>query len=292
MAAAKRPPPSRLRLRHLGPVSVRIERWSTQRESDALDFLGREPYDNVFLTYLAANDTNGTLLRAMRVAVDASQRVRGVAYFGHQVVLAAGDEAIAHFARANAGGNERMIVGPRPQVMRYWELVAASHAPPRKVRDRQFVMALQPEDLSGEDSRVTVRQARADDCTAVAVNSAAMIRHELEYDPVQRDPGFIAGIAQMIARRLWWVGESGGVLCFFCNVGPWSTRTAQLQGIWTPPAMRGRGLATAALSGVCKVLLASVPTLSLYVNDFNGGAVRLYERTGFRTVSEFQTLLF
>lgn len=275
------------------PVSFRIEPWSARRESGALDFLDREPYDNVFLTYLAATDSNGALVRAMRVAVDEAERIRGVAYFGRQVVLAADDEAIVHFARANAGGgSERMIVGPRRQVMRYWELVAGSHAPPRKVRERQFVMALQPEDLREGEPRVVVRQARADDCATVAANSAAMIRHELEYDPMVRDPGFVAGIAQMIQRRLWWVGESGGVLCFFCNVGPWSERTAQLQGIWTPPAMRGRGLAGAALSGVCKALLTSVPTLSLYVNDFNDDAIRLYERTGFRAVSEFQTLLF
>lgn len=275
------------------PDSVRVERWSARLESGALKFLDREPYDNVFLTYLAATDASGALLRAMRVAVDDLQRVRGVAYFGRQVVLAADDDAIAHLANANAdGGRERMIVGPRRAVMRYWELVAPSHAPPRRVRDRQLVMALRPEDLREADTLVTVRQARANDCAAVASNSAAMIRHELEYDPMARDPGFVAGIAQMIQRRLWWVGESGGVLCFFCNVGPWSERTAQLQGIWTPPAMRGRGLAGAALSGVCRALLASVPTLSLYVNDFNDDAVRLYERTGFRTVGEFQTLLF
>lgn len=273
--------------------NFRVERWSERRESDVLAFLDREPYDNVFLTYLAATDANDAFLRGMRVVVDASQRIRGVAYFGRQVVLAADEDAIARLARENASdGRERMIVGPRRQVMRYWELVAGSHAPPRRVRERQLVMALQPNDLREGDPRVTVRQARADDCTAVAANSAAMIRHELEYDPMARDPGFVAGIAQMIARRLWWVGESGGVLCFFCNVGPWSARTAQLQGIWTPPAMRGRGLAGAALSGVCKTLLTSVPTLSLYVNDFNDDAIRLYERTGFRTVSEFQTLLF
>jgi predicted GNAT family acetyltransferase len=56
--------------------------------------------------------------------------------------------------------------------------------------------------------------------------------------------------------------------------------------------MRSRGLATAALYGVCDELLNDVPTLSLYVNAFNEPALRLYERVGFRRVGEFQTLLF
>lgn len=277
----------------MGRDNLVVERWSERRESDATAFLDRAPYDNVFLSYLVRTDARGALLRAVRVAVDDAERIRGIAYFGRQVVVAADDDAIAALARDGASdGKERMIVGPRAQVQTYWRYVRASHAPPRAIRERQLVMALQPSDLRGDDARVAVRLARADDCSAVAANSAAMIRHELEYDPATREPGFAAGIAQMIVRRLWWVGESGGVRCFFCNVGPWSDRTAQLQGIWTPPALRGRGLATAALAGICRQLLNGVPSLSLYVNDFNEKAIRLYERVGFRTVGEFQTLLF
>jgi hypothetical protein len=96
----------------------------------------------------------------------------------------------------------------------------------------------------------------------------------------------------MIERGLWWVGESGGRTCFFCHVGPESARTAQLQGIWVPPELRGNGLAKSALSQICNRLLEIYPTLSLYVNDFNAPAIALYERTGFKKVAEFQTLLF
>jgi predicted GNAT family acetyltransferase len=65
-----------------------------------------------------------------------------------------------------------------------------------------------------------------------------------------------------------------------------------MQGIWTPKDLRGKGLATAALGAICDRLLTMSPTLSLYVNDFNTPAIALYERVGFETVSEFQTLLF
>jgi predicted GNAT family acetyltransferase len=119
-----------------------------------------------------------------------------------------------------------------------------------------------------------------------------MVRQELEYDPRRGSPEFAAGIRQMIERKLWWVGSADGQLCFFCNVGPWCDRTVQLQGIWTPPAMRRRGLATASLAAICDRLLEVSPTLSLYVNDFNAAAIALYRRVGFEHVGDFQTLLF
>jgi hypothetical protein len=39
-------------------------------------------------------------------------------------------------------------------------------------------------------------------------------------------------------------------------------------------------------------LLASNPTVSLYVNDFNTEAIALYERIGFTRVGELATYLF
>jgi hypothetical protein len=56
--------------------------------------------------------------------------------------------------------------------------------------------------------------------------------------------------------------------------------------------LRGKGLASAALFGICEELLRDVPSLSLYVNGFNEPALRLYEHLGFRRVGEFKTLLF
>ena len=81
-------------------------------------------------------------------------------------------------------------------------------------------------------------------------------------------------------------------LRFQLNVGACSKATAQLQGVWTPPALRRRGYASGALSAIAQKLLETNPTLSLYVNDFNRDAITLYERIGFTCVGEMSTLLF
>jgi uncharacterized protein len=273
---------------------VRTERMTNARERGALEFLARAPYANVFLSYLIMFDLASATRNALYVALDDDDNVKGVAYFARQVALAAdGPAAIEAFARVGATHRgEKMIVGPRTEIAAYWELVRDKHEHPRLVRDRQFVMMLDRPMLLPYDNRVVARRARIDEWPAVADNSASMIAAELEYDPMRSSPEFTSNVRAMIDRGLGWVGESLGRLCFFCNIGPWSPKTAQLQGIWVPPELRGKGLATAALAAVCDRVLEVTPTLSLYVNDFNERAIALYDRVGFKTVSEFQTILF
>jgi RimJ/RimL family protein N-acetyltransferase len=273
---------------------VRVEPFTSAREQDALAYLAHAPYANVFLTYLILFDRSPAAQHALHLALDDRDTIRGIAYFARQIAIAAQDPAaIEAFARIGlAHHGEKMIVGPRTETAAYWSLVRHKHERPRVIRDRQFVMMIDRSLMLPYDRNVVARRARIDEWPAVADNSASMIAAELEYDPMRSSPEFTSNVRAMIDRGLWWVGESLGRLCFFCNVGPWSPMTAQLQGIWTPPEMRGKGLATASLGAICGRLLELTPTLSLYVNDFNEKAIALYERVGFKTVSEFQTILF
>jgi len=243
---------------------------------------------------MIASDRSTGTRSSLYVYLRKDGSVCGVAFFGRQVVLAADDdEAIRAFSEIAPGYRfERMIVGPRAVVERYWERVSKWHPPPRRVRESQPVLVLDRVSLPVTPGGVRVRTAHPDEWQLVAHNSAKMIEHELEYDPRGISAEFNANVRMMIDRGLWWVGEYAGELCFFCNAGPRSESTLQLQGIWTPEHLRGRGLATQALAGICARLLLEVPSLSLYVNGFNEPALRLYERVGFRRTSELATLLF
>jgi len=185
-----------------------------------------------------------------------------------------------------------MIVGPRRTVEAYWSRAKNRHGVPRLVRKSQPLLAVDRHILRGETAGVIVRRAQADEWETVALNSAAMIRDELGYDPRDSSAEFDANVRMSVERGAWWIGENEDGFCFYCNEGPYSRRTLQLQGIWTPPELRRRGLAGASLHGICGALLDEHPTLSLYVNDFNAPALRLYDRLGFTQVGEFSTLLF
>jgi RimJ/RimL family protein N-acetyltransferase len=275
-------------------MQPRAQRITRAHERAALAFLAKSPYDNVFLSWVIAADRSLAARSSLYVFSGEGGAVRGVAFFGRHVVLAAEDDAaIEAFADISSAYRfERMIVGPRSVVERYWERVRKWHTPPRRIRESQPVLAVDRSTLRAGPGGVHVRRAYAHEWETVALNSAKMIQHELEYDPRGASAEFNANVRIMIDRGMWWVGEHDGELCFFCNAGPYSEHTLQLQGIWAPEHLRGRGLASRALAGICDELLRDAPTLSLYVNGFNESALKLYDRVGFRRTGELTTLLF
>ena len=272
---------------------MRIERLSPALERAALDYLSHAPYDNVLLSHLILFDRSPSTRQAM-VAVTDGERVRAIAYFGRQLVLAGDPDALPALAEhANRRHGERMICGPREAVTAFWELIRGRRSAPRLVRDRQLVMAIDRARLRPYPHSVAVRRARPNEWRTVADSSAAMIEGELAYDPRRTSREFAATVRAMIERDRWWVGEAEDRLCFFCSIGPWCRITVQLQGVWTPPELRGCGFASAALAAICDGLLdAPAPTLSLHVNDFNRAAIALYRHVGFEHVSDYQTILF
>ncbi len=230
---------------------------------------------------------------ALMVWRDHNAAISGVAYYGQQLVIAADDlAAVDAFAiEGRKHGSERMIVAPKPAADRYWERVRAWHRPPTLVRDRQPIYALVPGALA-EGTSVDVRRATHDDAALVTEHSARMIEFELGYDPRRNRAAFAAGVRRLIDLGWWWVWIDAGELRFQCNIGCRTDRTAQIQGVWTPDALRGRGYATLGLASIARTLLRDYPTLSLYVNDFNHEAIRVYERLGFTSVGAFATYLF
>jgi hypothetical protein len=62
--------------------------------------------------------------------------------------------------------------------------------------------------------------------------------------------------------------------------------------VWVRPDLRGLGIGTAALAAVLRHAFRIAPTVSLYVNDFNAAARRVYSRLGMRQAGTLATVLF
>ena len=75
---------------------------------------------------------------------------------------------------------------------------------------------------------------------------------------------------------------------FKAEIGALSGRTAQIQGVWVRPELRGRGIGTSALAASCDYALRQAPTVSLYVNAYNAPARAMYERLGFVQLNTLQ----
>jgi RimJ/RimL family protein N-acetyltransferase len=230
-------------------------------------------------------------------AFERGGELRGVLHVGPNLVPAVDDPEIieAFVAPARGPGTTRMLVGERRAVERLWELVAATYPKPREIRARQFVYALTPDQLVLPPGRGPgyARLATAADEEQVLRLSAAMYAEEMGENPLARDPASYRRRIRVLTDRGWtYVYETAGDLQFKMDIGCASQRNAQIQGVFVPPELRGRGIGTRAMAACCQLAFQRHPSLSLYVNDFNRPAVALYERLGFRREPfDFQTIM-
>jgi predicted GNAT family acetyltransferase len=134
--------------------------------------------------------------------------------------------------------------------------------------------------------------AKADEDRVLRL-SAAMYAEEMGENPLARDPdGYRRRVRMLTARGWTYVYDVDGELWFKMDIGCASDRTAQIQGVYVPPELRGRGVGTLAMAACCALAFERHPSLSLYVNDFNAPAIALYERIGFRQEPyDFQTIM-
>jgi RimJ/RimL family protein N-acetyltransferase len=251
------------------------------------------PFENAFLHWVLEGGHGPYAPDELVLDRRRDGTVRGVVYYGAQLVVAGDDpaalDAFAIETRKYPG--LRQFVGPKRSVDGLWSRVKSWHRPPAIVRECQPLYALWPQALAPIED-VDVRVARVDEAPLVADHSAQMILGELGYDPRYQRSTFVAGVRRAIEAGSWWVWIVDGELRFQCNVGAQTPVTAQLQGVWTPADARRRGYATLGLAAIARRVLESSPTASLYVNDFNEPAIAVYERVGFVRVGELATMLF
>jgi uncharacterized protein len=265
----------------------------------AMAALARNPVRDVFIASRILHDGALTAFGPSPLwgAFDDGD-LRGLLHIGPNLVPATDDQAACEALAVAAGGlyPTRMVVGERTTVELLWSLIGDSYPPPREVRRRQFVYAVDPDrlvrDPHGPGPGVARLAERSDEDQVLRL-SAAMYTEEMGENPMARDPdGYRRRVRMLISRGWTYVYESGGQLQFKMDVGCASDHTAQIQGVYVPGELRGRGVGTTAMSACCQLAFERHPNLSLYVNDFNTPAITLYERIGFRREPyDFQTIM-
>lgn len=185
----------------------------------------------------------------------------------------------------------RMIVGPRDQVL---ALHTARHPSPqlRELRDPQPLLAL-CRDAPGAEPAPQVRRGAPSDLDRLTVAAADMHREEMGVDPLAIDPaGWRSRMSTLIQRGWSWVWTEGDEVVFKAELSAWTPEAVQVQGVYTAPRHRNRGVATAAMAAVCRAVLDEVPVCTLYVNHYNAAARAVYRRLGFEQVGSLATVMY
>jgi RimJ/RimL family protein N-acetyltransferase len=165
----------------------------------------------------------------------------------------------------------------------------------RVLLDRiEIGFALEPADarLRAPVVDLAVRAAALGDLEALIDAARQSLLEERRPDPFESDPaGFRRWVSGRVGRAV--VVEQNARLGFVGYADVQCPRGWLLQGVFTWPEERRRGLAAAGVSELCRRAFASGSAhVQLAVVEGNVAAEQLYEGLGFRRFARLRTLLF
>jgi uncharacterized protein len=184
------------------------------------------------------------------------------------------------------------IVGRADAVAGMWPVLSERWGQPRAIRREQPLLVTSgPIHVPGDDA---VRAARPEDTERYLAAAATMFTEELGVSPhvAPGSAAFRRRVDELIRTgRAFGSFDRRGQVVFKADIGALTAHTCQIQGVWVRPDLRGRGIGTAALATVVRHGLTLAPTVSLYVNDFNTAARRVYAKLGMHQHSTLSTVL-
>jgi predicted GNAT family acetyltransferase len=272
-----------------GQMQATITRLRARERGPLEKLLMRDPITNVYLL---------SEIRERKMTTDwwgilDSGEVRSAMLCGSLVVpyiTDASDAADLGRILSDERSRVRMMVGPQDSVFALHE---AFGKPANDIRKPQLVMLLNRGCLRGSAQPTPLRPANRGDLEQLTEAAAAMHQEEMGIDPLSVDSeGWRVRMTQLTDRRWSWVWTEGGSMVFKAELSAWTPQAAQIQGVYTHPGWRQRGIATAALRQLCATLLQQTQACTLYVNHYNAAARRLYDQLGFVEVSQFATVIY
>jgi hypothetical protein len=181
-------------------------------------------------------------------------------------------------------------VGERAAVDALWISHGGLQRRPRLARI-QRLMQLTADDM-GPWITQQLRPAQLEDLPAVVEASALMQLDDLGIDPRTVDAaGHERRCHERILAGRTFVLYEGPQLLFKADIGARSRYGAQLEGVYTTPEARKKGVATKGMGQLCRSLLAGLPRLTLHADAANEAALGLYRKLGFTSQRELRLLI-
>lgn len=279
-------------------------RWSvvSLQESDAgrvLEYLGRDPLMNVYLISrirddgIVANNTtevrrNGETVCVATLGTNivlASQPPRSTESLGLAMSMLA--------ERITARGIPvRAIVSESELVEHLWRHLASRVDPPTVIRLNQPVYALR-ETSEPFPGLSEVRYSTLEDLDELVPACAAMHKEEVGINPLDRDAfGYRDRIRELIMSGRSLILRRESRIAFKCELSAVTHEAVQIMGVWTAPTLRQQRIARLALREICGHLHQQGRSVTLFVNDFNEPAIRLYRALGFEQIGTNRALIW
>lgn len=283
----------RLGRRHVPSVRV----LDNRDLDEVLALLHRNRVANVFVaSRVEQSGLEPAMLGCAVVGFERDGELVSLCHAGSNLVAVdADDEAIEAFVRY-LGPRRRAasIMGVATPTLRLWEALSQSFggswSSVRDLRPEQPLMAISQPPVGERDLRV--RRIELPEFDAYFEAAVKMYTEEVGVSPLESSGSYRRHVRRMVEQGRSFGIVQGGRVLFKSDVGCVSGDVAQVQGVWMDPALRGQGLAAPAMASVVQLCQERWPVVSLYVNDYNTVAVKLYRRVGFEQVGTLATVLY
>jgi uncharacterized protein len=283
-----------LRTRAWRSASLRL--LTDHDREEVLALCDHDPVTNVFVSSrIRAVGLEPARLGGQVWGYTEGGQLTSVCYSGANLVpVEASSPAVAAYAaRARMQGRRcSSIVGPVDAVAELWSLLQPHWGTPREIRPVQPVMTISGPPRAEPDP--LVRQVSPHELDVMLPACIAMFTEEVGVSPIGADGGaaYRSRVAELIRAGRSYARIDDGLVIFKAEIGAVTPHACQVQGVWVPPAARGRGHAVRGMAAVVVAALRIAPIVSLYVNDFNAPARAAYQKAGFTETGAFMSVLF
>ena len=227
--------------------------------------------------------------------VESAGKIQAVLYIGANLVPTPCDERVIDALASRLAQEPRRsssIVGPANVVHPLWDQLQSAWGSARAIRQEQPLLIIRGAPLVVPDRKV--RAVEPVELSLIFPAAVEMFTEEVGISPTDFDNGasFRSRLAELIVQGRAFAHIENGNVLFKAEVGIVTPGAAQIQGVWTAPDRRGQGVGSAGVAAIVLEALRMSDAVSLYVNDFNKSALRVYEKVGFTRHGTLASVLF
>jgi ribosomal protein S18 acetylase RimI-like enzyme len=254
-------------------------------ESDfaqVVEFLSHDPVRGVHLHGMVVdNGLESPANRGSFYGCFANGLLTGVALLGHNILLCCDPSARAQFAELALaiGAEAHLVFGDKDEVEEVTNRMVQGGRQTRVTHDQHWCVCEKP---SLPLRKLLMRRAGPAEVEAVADAQAEMIAEECGVDPRIADPvGFHDRVAARVKKGRVWCRLEDNIVIFKADLISVSPDAVYVEGVWTHPHFRGRGVAKTSLNELAYRLLRQYKHVCLFVEPDNAVAKHICESVGF-----------
>lgn len=193
---------------------------------------------------------------------------------------------------ARATWPQEVLFGPEAMVERIAKACEVHGAQLVEVRRQQMMFCRQGilPDLPAPAAPFTIRTARQEELRWLLATHSEMCREDLGVDQVARNPaGYERYFGDLVRRGRSFIAELDGRPVAKAEIPLLSRDCGLIEGVYTGPAVRGRGIATRLMLDLHERLRGDGRSPCLYVHRRNARAIEIYRRCGYEAVVDWAT---